>query len=118
MRRQLRTSQLLSCCAGISTSKTRTAPSRLPTRSSRSSSASTPNSEAPLRRSCRCLTLFPRTMYSGNSMRARAHHILDALTRVILKESEREPVLIVLENLQWVDAETRVFLGGLIERIH
>jgi predicted ATPase/class 3 adenylate cyclase len=50
--------------------------------------------------------------------RARRYHILDALTRVILKESEREPVLIVLENLQWVDAETRVFLDGLLERIH
>ena len=50
--------------------------------------------------------------------RARRQHILDALTHVILKESAREPVLIVFENLQWVDAETRVFLDGLLERIH
>ncbi len=50
--------------------------------------------------------------------RARRQHILEALTNVILKESDREPVLIVLENLQWLDAETRVFLGGLLERIH
>ena len=50
--------------------------------------------------------------------RARRRHILDALTHLILKESDREPVLIVLQNLQWVDPETQVFLGGLLERIH
>ena len=50
--------------------------------------------------------------------RARRRHILDALTHVILRESDREPVLIVLQNLQWVDPETQVFLDGLLERIH
>ena len=50
--------------------------------------------------------------------RARRRQILDALTQIVLNESDRGPVLIVLENLQWVDTETEVFLGGLLERIH
>ncbi|MGH8731655.1 MAG: adenylate/guanylate cyclase domain-containing protein, partial [Burkholderiales bacterium] len=56
--------------------------------------------------------------FRGLDARARRRHILDALTHVILKVTDREPVLIVIENLQWVDTETRVFLGGLLERIH
>jgi class 3 adenylate cyclase/tetratricopeptide (TPR) repeat protein len=56
--------------------------------------------------------------FRGLDARSRRRHILDALTHVILKETVREPVLIVIENLQWVDTETRVFLGGLLERIH
>ena len=50
--------------------------------------------------------------------RARRRHIIDALTQVILRECDRQPMLIVLENLQWVDAETQAFLGGLLERIY
>jgi class 3 adenylate cyclase/tetratricopeptide (TPR) repeat protein len=54
----------------------------------------------------------------GLDARARRLHTLDALTHVILKGSDREPLLIVLQNLQWVDTETRDFLGSLLERIH
>src|SRR6267142_5478392 len=36
---------------------------------------------------------------------------------MILKETERQPLVLVLENLQWVDAETQAFLDGLLDRI-
>ena len=36
--------------------------------------------------------------------RERRGRVLDALTQVIMKESERQPLVLVLENLQWVDA--------------
>jgi predicted ATPase len=34
-----------------------------------------------------------------------------------LKETERQPLVIVLENLQWVDNETQAFLDSLLDRI-
>ncbi len=49
--------------------------------------------------------------------RERRGRVLDALTRLILKESDRRPLLLVFENLQWIDAETQAFLGGLLEPV-
>ena len=50
---------------------------------------------------------------------ARERHdgVVDALTQVLLKETERQPLVLVLENLQWVDSETQAFLDHLLERI-
>jgi class 3 adenylate cyclase/tetratricopeptide (TPR) repeat protein len=50
---------------------------------------------------------------------ARERHdgVVNALTQVLLKETERLPLVLVLENLQWVDSETRAFLDRLLERI-
>jgi class 3 adenylate cyclase/tetratricopeptide (TPR) repeat protein len=56
--------------------------------------------------------------FTSLDARARRSQILDAVTKVIVRETAREPVLIVLQNLQWVDPETQVFLGGLLERIN
>ena len=42
---------------------------------------------------------------------------LDALTRLVLKESERHPLMFVFEDLQWVDRETRAFIERLVERV-
>ncbi len=49
--------------------------------------------------------------------RERRGRVLDALTQVIMKESERQPLVLVLENLQWVDAETQAFLDTLLDRL-
>src|SRR5204863_465544 len=49
--------------------------------------------------------------------RERRRRVLDALTRVFLKEGDRQPLLLVFENLQWADAETLAVLDGLLERI-
>ena len=53
------------------------------------------------------------------SLDARERHdrVVDALTQVLLKETERQPLVIVLENLQWVDNETQAFLDSLLDRI-
>ncbi len=49
--------------------------------------------------------------------RERHDRVVDALTQVLLKETERQPLVLVLENLQWVDAETQAFLDSLLHRI-
>jgi class 3 adenylate cyclase/tetratricopeptide (TPR) repeat protein len=49
--------------------------------------------------------------------RERHDRVVDALTHVLLKETERQPLVLVLENLQWVDAETQAFLDSLLDRI-
>jgi len=49
--------------------------------------------------------------------RERRRRVLDALTRLLLKESDRQPLLLVFENLQWIDAETKGLLDGLLERV-
>ena len=47
----------------------------------------------------------------------RRQHVIDALTRLVLKESERQPLVVVLENLQWVDTETQALLDTLLDRL-
>jgi class 3 adenylate cyclase/tetratricopeptide (TPR) repeat protein len=49
--------------------------------------------------------------------RERRRRVLDALTRLIVKESDRRPLVLVLENLQWVDSETQAFLDALLEHV-
>ena len=50
---------------------------------------------------------------------ARERHagVVNALTQVLLKEAERRPLVLLLENLQWVDRETQAFLDRLLDRI-
>jgi class 3 adenylate cyclase/tetratricopeptide (TPR) repeat protein len=47
----------------------------------------------------------------------RRERILDAVKRVLLGQSRRQPMLLVMENLHWVDAETQAFLDRLIENL-
>ena len=49
--------------------------------------------------------------------RERRRRVLDALTRLVVKESDQRPLVLVLENLQWVDTETQAFLDALLERV-
>ena len=49
--------------------------------------------------------------------RERRRRVLDALTRLIVRESDRRPLVLVLENLQWVDTETQAFLDALLEHV-
>src|SRR5262245_8663122 len=41
----------------------------------------------------------------------------DALARLVLMESERTPVVIVIEDLHWVDEPSRELLGSLVARL-
>src|SRR5215472_3249315 len=47
----------------------------------------------------------------------RRQHTLDALKRVILRESQVQPLLLVFEDLHWIDAETQALLNNLVESL-
>ena len=42
---------------------------------------------------------------------------LDAVKRVLLRESHSQPLLLVFEDLHWIDAETQRLLDGLVESL-
>jgi class 3 adenylate cyclase/tetratricopeptide (TPR) repeat protein len=47
----------------------------------------------------------------------RRQRTLDALTRLLLRESQVQPVLLVCENLHWIDTETQALLDSLVEQL-
>ena len=47
----------------------------------------------------------------------RRQRTLDALKHLLLRESQVQPILLVFENLHWIDAETQTFLDGLVESL-
>ena len=52
--------------------------------------------------------------WQGLEPRQRRQHTLEALTHVILRESQIQPLLLVVEDLHWIDAETQAWLDGLV----
>ncbi|HSF32320.1 MAG TPA: adenylate/guanylate cyclase domain-containing protein [Candidatus Tectomicrobia bacterium] len=47
----------------------------------------------------------------------RRQHTLEALKRLLRRESQAQPLLLVFENLHWIDAETQGFLDNLVESL-
>src|SRR5205807_7588187 len=47
----------------------------------------------------------------------RRQRTLDGLTRVLLRESQVQPLLLVCEDLHWIDTETQAFLDRLVESL-
>ena len=47
----------------------------------------------------------------------RRRQTLDAITRVLLRESAVRPVCIVVEDLHWIDSETQAVLDALVESL-
>ena len=47
----------------------------------------------------------------------RRRHTLDAVKRVLIRESQRQPLLVVFEDLHWVDNETQAFLDSLTDSL-
>ena len=47
----------------------------------------------------------------------RRQRTLDALKRVLLRESQVQPLVLVFENLHWIDAETQALLDSLMESL-
>jgi class 3 adenylate cyclase/tetratricopeptide (TPR) repeat protein len=45
----------------------------------------------------------------------RYQRTLDAIKRLLIRESQVQPVLLVFEDLHWVDSETQVLLDSLVE---
>jgi class 3 adenylate cyclase/tetratricopeptide (TPR) repeat protein len=48
---------------------------------------------------------------------ARRTAALEAVRRVLLRESASQPVLVVFEDLHWIDAETQAFLDAFVESL-
>ena len=47
----------------------------------------------------------------------RRQRTLQALKRVLLRESQVQPLLLVFEDLHWIDAETQALLDSLVESL-
>jgi class 3 adenylate cyclase/tetratricopeptide (TPR) repeat protein len=55
--------------------------------------------------------------WQGLDPSQRRQHTLDAFHRLLLREAQAQPLLLVFEDLHWIDAETQAFLDGLVERL-
>jgi class 3 adenylate cyclase/tetratricopeptide (TPR) repeat protein len=42
---------------------------------------------------------------------------LEGVKRLLLRESQVQPILVLFEDLHWIDAETQAFLDGLVESL-
>jgi hypothetical protein len=60
---------------------------------------------------CRGQPFRSWTHRSGASARSTA------LKRVLLRESQEQPLLLVFEDLHWIDAETQALLDSLVESL-
>jgi len=47
----------------------------------------------------------------------RRRRTLDAAKRLLLREAREQPVLLICEDLHWIDAESQAFLDGLVENL-
>ena len=47
----------------------------------------------------------------------RRQRTLDAIKGLLLRESQVQPVILVFEDLHWIDSETQSFLDGLIDSL-
>ena len=50
-------------------------------------------------------------------LQARKNRTLNAIQDVVLTESRRQPVILLLEDLHWADVDTIVLLDRLVERV-
>lgn len=47
----------------------------------------------------------------------RRKRMLDAVKRLLLRESQAQPLVLVFEDLHWIDNETQALLDGLVETL-
>jgi len=47
----------------------------------------------------------------------RRRRTLDAVKRLLLRESQMQPLLVIFEDLHWIDGETEALLDGLIDSL-
>jgi class 3 adenylate cyclase len=47
----------------------------------------------------------------------RRQHTLEGLKRILLRESQVQPLLLVFEDLHWIDSETQALLDSLVESL-
>jgi tetratricopeptide (TPR) repeat protein len=49
--------------------------------------------------------------------RGRRRYTHEAIKRLLLRESQRQPLCLVIEDLHWIDAETQAVIDGLVESL-
>jgi tetratricopeptide (TPR) repeat protein len=47
----------------------------------------------------------------------RRLRMIDGVKRLLLRQSQMQPILLIFENLQWIDAESQAFLDSLVESL-
>src|SRR5207245_11528126 len=47
----------------------------------------------------------------------RRQRTLDAVKRLLLREVREQPLLVIFEDLHWIDGETQALLDGLVESL-
>jgi class 3 adenylate cyclase/tetratricopeptide (TPR) repeat protein len=47
----------------------------------------------------------------------RRQQVLDAVKQLLLRESQVQPLMVLFEDLHWIDAETQAFLDSLVENV-
>jgi class 3 adenylate cyclase/tetratricopeptide (TPR) repeat protein len=47
----------------------------------------------------------------------RRQQMLDAVKRLLLRESEVQPLVVIFEDLHWIDGETQALLDGLVDSL-
>jgi len=47
----------------------------------------------------------------------RRQRTLDAVKRLLLRESQEQPLLVIFEDLHWIDSETQALLDSLVESL-
>ena len=57
------------------------------------------------------------TTWQGLDPPQRRQRTLEAVKRLLLRESQVQPLLLVFEDLHWIDSETQSFLDSLIESL-
>jgi tetratricopeptide (TPR) repeat protein len=55
--------------------------------------------------------------FRAMDLQPRRRFTFDALKRLLIRESQRQPLLLVFEDLHWIDSETQAFLDSLIESL-
>jgi tetratricopeptide (TPR) repeat protein len=55
--------------------------------------------------------------FSAMDPQQRRRHTFEALKRILIRESQRQSLLVVFEDLHWIDSETQAFLDSLVESV-
>ena len=65
------------------------------------------------------IATFESLLVDGGELRGRPEALrrqaLDGVRQLLLQESQRQPMLLVFEDLHWIDPDTQAFLDSLVE---
>ena len=60
---------------------------------------------------------FEDPQWQGLDPSQRRQRTLDAVKRLVLRETQAQPLLVVVEDLHWIDTETQALLDSLVESL-